>query len=62
MVALSAALPRFVVQIEPEPQPWVSGADTTRDFAELRALLDADYEVVTRGGGYAIYERRTGSR
>ena len=38
-------------------KPWVSGKDTTRDFPELRSLLDSDYVVTQEGAGYRIYER-----
>jgi hypothetical protein len=37
-------------------KPWVSGADTTREFEELQLLLDEDYEIIFEGKGYRIYE------
>jgi uncharacterized peroxidase-related enzyme len=55
---MKAARPRFVVEITGEDKPWVSGADTTREFPELAALLERDYRVAVSGRGYVIYEIR----
>lgn len=56
MAAMTAAPPRFVIQIETR-KPWPSGEDTTREFPELQQLLDSHYSVASRGDGYTIYER-----
>jgi hypothetical protein len=58
MAAMRAAPPRFVIQIETQ-KPWPGGADTTREFPELQALLATDYTVASRGDGYQILERVT---
>lgn len=49
--------PQFVIEITSD-KPWVSGADTTREFDELRTLLQGDYGIATTGDGYLIYELR----
>lgn len=54
--------PRFVVDVYAEDKPWVRGADTTREFPELRAMLARDYVRVGEGLGTAIYERRPAPR
>ena len=53
---LRRSRPRFIVQITAADKHWVSGPDTTREFPELHALLDADYGVVASGKGYVIHE------
>lgn len=59
MAELSAAAPRFVIEV-PRDKPWVSGADTSREFPELHALLKADYTVVQEAQDYRIHERLPG--
>jgi hypothetical protein len=54
---LAAKPPRFVVAI-PEHRAWPHGADTTREFPELNALLENQYTIVEDGGAYRILERR----
>lgn len=48
--------PRFVIEVITN-RPWVTGADTTHTFPELRRLLDAHYAVVFQRDDYCIYER-----
>ncbi len=48
--------PRFILQVTDEDKPWVSGADTTREFKELQSILDEHYKIVSKGDGYLIYE------
>ncbi|MFC1890044.1 hypothetical protein ACFL4G_09820 [Thermodesulfobacteriota bacterium] len=55
--SFSAAAPRFVVEIYDESKPWPSGPDTTRDFRELRRILESEYSVAQSGDGYRILER-----
>lgn len=52
---LSDARPRFIIEVTTH-KPWVSGVDTTREFPELRQLLEAHYSVVQTGDGYEIYQ------
>lgn len=56
--SFGAAKPRFVIMITAEDKPWVSGPDTTRDFPELRRLLDEHYTPAHKGDGFVIYGRR----
>ncbi len=57
MADLQAARPRFLVEI-PEDKPWVSGIDSSREFAELRAFVDEAYRPAHVGEGFVIHERR----
>jgi hypothetical protein len=54
---LSSALPRFIIEIEPN-KPRVSGADTTAEFTELRQFIDRYYTKAIEQPKYIIYERR----
>jgi hypothetical protein len=54
--ALRNTKPRFILQVTAEDKPWVSGADTTRDFKQLQSILDEQYKIVRKGNGYLIYE------
>lgn len=56
--ALTAARPRFVVDVFGPAKPWPRGRDTSRRFPELENLLANDYRVVARGRDYRIHERR----
>ncbi|MCI0618848.1 hypothetical protein L0244_38230 [bacterium] len=47
---------RFILQVTDEDKPWVSGADTTREFKELQSILDEHYKIVLKGDGYLIYQ------
>lgn len=53
---LQIANPRFVVEVTAEDKPWVTGADTSRSFPELRQYLDENYSITIQKNGYAIYE------
>lgn len=53
---LQTANPRFVVEVTAEDKPWVTGADTSRSFPELRQYLDENYSITIQKDGYAIYE------
>lgn len=57
MTQLQKADPRFIVEVTSIDKPWVSGADTSRDFPELRAYLDANYSITIQKEDYIIYER-----
>lgn len=61
MEQLRAAAPRFLIEVETN-KPWVSGPDTTRDFAELRQHINEFYASVFEGNGYRIYERNRNER
>ena len=61
MADLSAAPPRFIVEVTSDDKPWPSGRDTTRQFPELRRFLAERYQVAERQNGYVIWERRDGS-
>ncbi|GAB4569422.1 MAG: hypothetical protein Fur0017_14210 [Anaerolineales bacterium] len=58
MTQLAESKPRFIIEVTAIDKPWVSGEDTSRDFPELRALLDANYSVTMEHKDYRIYERR----
>jgi hypothetical protein len=53
---LTQTKPRFVVAILTD-KPWVSGADTSREFKELNDFLTSHYTSSVRNDGYIIYER-----
>lgn len=54
---LQASPPRFIVEVTAIDKPWVSGADTSREFPELRAFLNKKYSVTIQKDDYVIYER-----
>ena len=56
MTDLQSANPRFIVEVTAEDKPWVSGADTSRIFPELRLYLNENYSVTIQKDGYVIYE------
>jgi hypothetical protein len=56
MRELQASSPRFILQVTAR-KPFVSGVDTTVQFPSLTDFL-RDYQVVARGDGYSIFERR----
>jgi hypothetical protein len=58
MTQLQESKPRFVIEVISIDKPWVSGEDTSRDFPELRAFLDANYSITMEREDYIIYERR----
>ncbi|MEN6643135.1 MAG: hypothetical protein ABFE08_11865 [Armatimonadia bacterium] len=58
MAAFLAAKPRFVIRVTGAHKPWPSGADTTREFAELDRALAADYVTDLTGNGFTILRRR----
>jgi hypothetical protein len=58
IAALEESSPRFIIQITSLDKPWVSGADTTREFAELESVIDEEYRIVSKGNGYTIYESK----
>ena len=37
---LQTASPRFIIEVTAIDKPWISGADTSREFPELRAFLE----------------------
>lgn len=53
---LQAANPRFVIEVTAIDKPWVSGADTSREFPELRIFLDENYSIAVQKDDYTIYE------
>jgi hypothetical protein len=53
---LQLAKPRFIVEVTAIDKPWITGPDTSREFPELRAFLDANYSVTIHKDDYAIYE------
>ena len=58
MNELQKADPRFIVEVTAVDKPWLTGADTTREFPELRAFLKENYSVTILEDDYLIYERR----
>lgn len=57
MDELQMASPRFIVEVTAIDKPWISGEDTSREFPELRAFLNANYAVTIEKDDYVIYER-----
>jgi hypothetical protein len=53
---LTAAKPRFIIQMRGENKPWPGGKDCSRSFPELDQLLNADYHVVIKEVEYNILE------
>jgi hypothetical protein len=57
IASLEKAKPRFIIQVD-DDKPWVSGADTSREFKELQQILERYYTVTFKGEyGYVIFER-----
>ena len=55
---LQIASPRFIVEVTAIDKPWITGADTSREFPELRAFLNEKYSVTIRKDDYVIYEKK----
>jgi hypothetical protein len=55
---LQIADPRFIIEVTAIDKPWISGADTSREFPELRAFLKENYSITIQKEDYIIYERR----
>ena len=60
MNELQAASPRFIIEVTAIDKPWISGADTSREFPELRAFLNRNYSVTIQKDDYVIYEINSG--
>lgn len=58
IIQLNEKKPRFIVEVAAVDKPWISGADTTREFPELREFLDENYLVAVDKGDYLIYQLR----
>lgn len=58
MEELQKSSPRFIIEVTAIDKPWITGKDTSREFPELRAFLDANYSVTIEKADYVIYERR----
>jgi len=57
MDELQKSSPHFIVEVTAIDKPWITGQDTSREFPELRAFLDANYSVTIQKADYVIYER-----
>ncbi len=57
MDELQKSSPRFIVEVTAIDKPWISGEDTSREFPELRAFLDANYSITIQKDDFVIYER-----
>jgi hypothetical protein len=57
MESLTESKPRFIVDVYTEAKPWPRGADTTRDFAELKQFMDSGYEIAMELENFRVYER-----
>ena len=55
---LQTASPTFIIEVTAVDKPWISGADTSREFPELREFLIENYSVTIQKDDYVIYERR----
>lgn len=54
---LRIASPRFIIEVVAIDKPWITGADTSREFPELRTFLNENYSVTIHKDDYLIYER-----
>jgi hypothetical protein len=54
---LSAAPPRFIIQVVTDQKPWPTGQDTTREFPALQTILRTQYHPVQAQNGYILLER-----
>jgi hypothetical protein len=57
MHELTAAVPKFIIQVDDTNKPWVTGIDTNKEFPELTVFLNTRYKVAFIGKGYKIFER-----
>jgi len=57
MDELQKSSPHFILEVTAVDKPWITGQDTSREFPELRAFLDANYSVTIQKADYVIYER-----
>jgi len=55
---LQEARPRFIIEVTAMDKPWVNGEDTSREFPQLRALLNRDYFIRLRRDDYQVHERK----
>jgi hypothetical protein len=60
MNSLQIASPRFIIEVTAIDKPWISGADTSREFPELRTFLTGNYSVTIHKDDYIIYEINNG--
>ena len=58
MSKLQTASPRFIIEVTAIDKPWISGADTSREFPKLREFLNENYSVTIQKDEYVIYERK----
>jgi len=58
MSELQTTSPRFIIEVTAIDKPWISGADTSREFPELREFLNENYSVTIQKDDYVIYERK----
>jgi hypothetical protein len=56
MSDLQANPPRYIIEVTAIDKPWVSGADTSREFPELREFLNRNYSITIQKEDYVIYE------
>ncbi len=55
---LARAEPRYVIEVYARDKPWPRGRYATQRFPALENLLARDYQVVQRGPGFRVLERR----
>jgi len=55
---LNEKKPRFIVEVTAIDKPWIIGADTAREFPELREFLNANYSIQVQKDDYLIYKRK----
>ncbi len=53
---LQKSRPRFIIEILSVDKPWVAGADTSREFPELRRFIAENYDLTLYKEDYVIYE------
>ena len=54
--ALKDEPPRYIIRYVGGDKPWLSGEDTTGEFAALELFLERNYRVVVEEEGLRIYE------
>ena len=53
---LQESRPRFIIEVLSVDKPWVAGADTSREFPELRQFIAQYYDITLYKEDYVFYE------
>ncbi len=55
---MQLAKPTYIIEVTAMDKPWVAGADTSREFPELRAYISENYVVDVQRDDSMIYRKR----